>query len=118
VILPRHGARSAWRRRVRGGVRVGWVGPSPGFPLLAAVALVAPHLILELPEGAAEAQFALLEFPQHTGKVAAGAVGRPVWARTNETSGFGTHKRTQPERAQPGIQRKQWVVDFRRAAGW
>jgi len=29
-----------------------------------------------------------------------------------------THKRTQPERAQPGIQRKQWVVDFRRSAGW
>jgi hypothetical protein len=27
-----------------------------------------------------------------------------------------THKRTQPERAQPGIQRKQWVVDFRRSA--
>ena len=29
-----------------------------------------------------------------------------------------THKRTQPERAPPGIQRNQPVVDLRRSAGW
>ena len=46
-----------------------------------------------------------------------GARHRTQWPELTKCPDF-THKRTQPERAQPGIQRKQWVVDFRRSAEW